>query len=204
MEPSMPDPSPTDGLCLGSRWFLAICLVGVLASAFSGPRQAAAAATKQPVISAPTLSWQMMRGLDFHTGSMTPELQGVINGVARVPGYMVPLEDNLEEVTEFLLVPYPGVCIHVPPPPPNQIVHVIMEGNKKTQVRLWMEAVWVEGTLRLAEATTPKPNGALSFFQLTGTRIQPTFRTSLCNLHDVCVAREVVDHRLMFRGDDAA
>ena len=103
----------------------------MLAAAFSGPRQTAAAAAKQPAISAPTLSWQMMRGLDFRTGEMTPELQGVINGVARVPGYMVPLEDNLEEVTEFLLVPYPGACIHVPPPPPNQIVHVIMEGNKK-------------------------------------------------------------------------
>jgi hypothetical protein len=88
----------------------------------------------------------------------------------RVPGYMVPLADNLEEVTEFLLVPYPGACIHVPPPPPNQIVHVIMEGNKKTHVRLWMEAVWVEGTLRHAEATTR--DGALSFFQLTSTLIQ--------------------------------
>jgi hypothetical protein len=86
---------------------------------------------------------------------------------SRVPGYMVPLEDNLEEVTEFLLVPYPGACLHVPPPPPNQIVHVIMEGNKKAHVRLWMEAVWVEGTLRHAEATTR--DGALSFFQLTGT-----------------------------------
>jgi hypothetical protein len=169
MKPSMPDLIRTDELCSGSRWILAICLVGMLALAFSGPRHTAAAA-KQAVISAPALSWQMMRGLDFRTGEMTPELQGVINGVARVPGYMVPLEDNLEEVTEFLLVPTPGACIHVPPPPPNQIVHVIMEGNKKAQVRLWMEAVWVEGTLRLAEATTRE--GAVSYFQLTGTLIQ--------------------------------
>jgi uncharacterized protein len=170
MKPSMPDLILTAELRSGSKWILAICLVGMLASAFSGPRQTAAAAAKQPAISAPTLSWQMMRGLNFRTGEMTPELQGVINGAARVPGYMVPLEDNLEEVTEFLLVPYPGACIHVPPPPPNQIVHVIMEGNRKAQVRLWMEAVWVEGTLRLAEATTR--DGALSFFQLTGTLIQ--------------------------------
>jgi uncharacterized protein len=118
----------------------------------------------------PTLSWQMMRGLDYHTGEMTPELQALINGVARVPGYMVPLEDDLEEVTEFLLVPYPGACIHVPPPPANQIVHVIMAGDKKAQVRLWMEPVWVEGALKLAEATTR--DGALSYFQLTATLIQ--------------------------------
>ena len=126
MKPCMLDPLPTDGLRIGSGWLLAICLVGVIASGFSAPRQTAAAAAK-PEISTPKLSWQMLRGLDFRTGSMTPELQGVINGVARMPGYMVPVEDNLEEVTEFLLVPYPGACIHVPPPPANQIVHVIME-----------------------------------------------------------------------------
>jgi uncharacterized protein len=85
---------------------------------------------------------------------------------SRVPGYMVLLEDNLEEVTELLLVPYPGACIHVPPPPPNQIVHVIMEGNKKAHVRLWMEAVWVEGTRRHAEATTR--NGGVIVFSTDG------------------------------------
>jgi uncharacterized protein len=170
MKPTMPDLIRTDESRSGWRWILAICLVGMLAPSFIGPRQSAAAAAKPATASAPALSWQMMRGLDFRTGDMTPELQGVINGVARVPGYMVPLEDNLEEVTEFLLVPTPGACIHVPPPPPNQIVHVIMEGNKKAQVRLWMEAVWVEGMLRLAEATTRE--GAVSYFQLTGTLIQ--------------------------------
>jgi uncharacterized protein len=170
MKPSMPDLIRREKFRSGSRWILAMCLVGMLAPTFNGPRSIAAAAAKPAAISAPALSWQMMRGLDFRTGEMTPELQGVINGVARVPGYMVPLEDNLEEVTEFLLVPYPGACIHVPPPPPNQIVYVIMDGNKKAQVRLWMEAVWVEGTLRLAEATTR--DGALSYFQLTGTLIQ--------------------------------
>ena len=42
---------------------------------------------------------------------------------------MVPLEDDLDVVTEFLLVPYAGACIHVPPPPPNQIVYVKMDKN---------------------------------------------------------------------------
>jgi hypothetical protein len=115
----------------GIQGGLAILLVCALASTIRGHRESAAAAAKQPVISAPRLSWQTMRGLNFRTGEMTAELQGIINGIARVPGYMVPIEDNLDEVAEFLLVPYPGACIHVPPPPPNQIVHVIMEGGKK-------------------------------------------------------------------------
>ena len=41
-----------------------------------------------------------------------------------IPGYVLPLEFSGTEVSEFLLVPYVGACIHVPPPPPNQIVHV--------------------------------------------------------------------------------
>lgn len=43
----------------------------------------------------------------------------------RLAGYPVPLESNEQgRFVEFFLVPYPGACIHVPPPPPNQIVLV--------------------------------------------------------------------------------
>ncbi len=42
----------------------------------------------------------------------------------RIPGYIVPLEGYEDSITEFLLVPYFGACIHTPPPPANQIVHV--------------------------------------------------------------------------------
>lgn len=48
-----------------------------------------------------------------------------LNGKSiRMPGYVLPLEFDGGETTEFLLVPFVGACIHVPPPPPNQIVHV--------------------------------------------------------------------------------
>jgi hypothetical protein len=117
------------------------------------------------------LLWQTMRGLNFRTGEMTPELGTFINAEARVPGYMVPLEDDLEEVTEFLLVPYPGACIHVPPPPPNQIIHVTMEKGKTTAVMPLWEAVWVRGMMKIGE--TQNPYGAVSFFQLTATQIDP-------------------------------
>ncbi|WP_404341219.1 DUF3299 domain-containing protein [Pseudoalteromonas mariniglutinosa] len=46
-----------------------------------------------------------------------------------LPGFVVPLEGDSELITEFLLVPYFGACIHVPPPPPNQIVHVTIKGG---------------------------------------------------------------------------
>ena len=42
----------------------------------------------------------------------------------RLPGFVVPLDFEDTEISEFLLVPYFGACIHVPPPPSNQIVYV--------------------------------------------------------------------------------
>src|ERR1700731_4244525 len=42
----------------------------------------------------------------------------------RIPGYVLPLEFSGTKVTEFLLVPWVGACIHTPPPEPNQIVYV--------------------------------------------------------------------------------
>jgi hypothetical protein len=60
-------------------------------------------------------------------------------------GYMIPLEMTSEGVTEFVLVPFVGACIHVPPPPPNQLVFVTAE-VPATQRNLW-EAVLVTGTL---------------------------------------------------------
>jgi hypothetical protein len=71
----------------------------------------------------------------------------------RIAGFMIPLERKGEQVTEFLLVPYFGACIHVPPPPANQIIHVVAANPlKKAQS---MDAVWVSGTLDIARAESP-------------------------------------------------
>jgi len=55
-----------------------------------------------------------------------PELNGKR---IKIPAFIVPLDGNSEKLTELLLVPYFGACIHVPPPPPNQIIHVKPEGE---------------------------------------------------------------------------
>lgn len=67
-----------------------------------------------------------------HAGDRAMAQVGTFRTVARVlarpvrlPGYVVPLENDTDgRLREFLFVPYYGACIHVPPPPPNQIVHV--------------------------------------------------------------------------------
>ena len=65
----------------------------------------------------------------------------------RMPGYLLPLEVEGTRVTEFFLVPYVGACIHVPPPPPNQIVHVKLAKNESYQVQKLFEPVWVTGVI---------------------------------------------------------
>lgn len=68
--------------------------------------------------------------------------------LVRIPGYLLPLEFKGKEVTEFLLVPWVGACIHTPPPPPNQIVHVKPE--KPFASTSLFTPVWVTGRLNAA------------------------------------------------------
>ncbi|CAA0090017.1 Uncharacterised protein [Zhongshania aliphaticivorans] len=53
----------------------------------------------------------------------------------RLPGFIVPLAfgSSQQEVTRFFLVPYFGACIHVPPPPPNQIIYAEFDKGFKLE-----------------------------------------------------------------------
>ena len=54
----------------------------------------------------------------------TPLVEALDGQEVKVSGYVVPLASDEEAISEFLLVPFLGACIHVPPPPANQIVYV--------------------------------------------------------------------------------
>lgn len=71
----------------------------------------------------------------------------------RIPGFIVPLEVVHHQITEFLLVPYFGGCIHVPPPPANQIIHVFPAKPLKNGMQS-MDAVWISGVLEAHPSTT--------------------------------------------------
>ena len=75
-----------------------------------------------------------------------PVNPALVGQAVRIPGYVVPLEDTKDGIKEFLLVPYFGACVHSPPPPSNQIIHVL----PKTAVKNLrsMDAVWITGTLK--------------------------------------------------------
>jgi uncharacterized protein len=116
-----------------------------------------------------TLDWRTMAALNYRTGDMPANLRQLNGRQVRVPGFMVPLEDWEEQVTEFILVPFFGACIHVPPPPPNQMVHVLMQRNRRVQVNLW-DPVWVIGTLKIENVESPY--GVIGY-QISAERLTP-------------------------------
>lgn len=114
------------------------------------------------------IDWSTLRGLDLKTGTLTPELKKVDGNLVELPGFMVPLEDDSSKVTEFLLVPSPQACIHVPPPPPNQMVHVKMASGRSTAMAFG--PIWLLGKMQITDYNGPY--GVSSFF-VTGISTRP-------------------------------
>ncbi len=95
----------------------------------------------------------------------------------RIPGYLLPLEFDGDKVTEFLLVPYVGACIHSPPPPPNQIVHVKTEEAYTTDGGLYTP-VWVNGLMKTEQSQSnlnfiDGSSGIPSSYALEAISIEP-------------------------------
>ena len=77
-----------------------------------------------------------------------PVVEALDGQVVRLPGFVVPLDGDGRNVREFLLVPYYGACIHVPPPPANQTVHVLSP-DRDVRIRGLFDTVWVTGVIRV-------------------------------------------------------
>ncbi len=96
-----------------------------------------------------------------------PVVEGMNGRKIRIPGYVVPLESSADEIREFLLVPYFGACIHVPPPPANQLIHVMPD--KPIPAGLNMAPVWVSGVLTVARFNSDLGNAG---YQLRGIEVE--------------------------------
>ncbi len=108
------------------------------------------------------LNFQMMDDGDPKAAAMLKRMREVwdnapvnpalVGQAVRLPGFVVPLEDGKDGMKEFLLVPYFGACIHSPPPPSNQIVHVLPRSPAKGLRS--MDPVWISGVLATAQTDT--------------------------------------------------
>ena len=97
------------------------------------------------------------------------KLNELLNGAyVRLPGYIIPLELDDKGVTEFVLVPYVGACIHTPPPPPNQLVFVNAEKPWPSD-QLW-DPVWVTGRMKTQMMSTEV---AETGYVLTAEKMDP-------------------------------
>ncbi|MEO1610108.1 MAG: DUF3299 domain-containing protein [Pseudomonadota bacterium] len=116
-------------------------------------------------------AWQ--RKVEIRQNKVNTSLDGK---EIRMPGYLLPLEFSEDGDTDFLLVPYIGACIHVPPPPPNQIVFVRL--SSKFKVNEVFMAVWITGKMktRASSKTLSFIDGTADIsvaYHLEGTTVIP-------------------------------
>jgi hypothetical protein len=118
-----------------------------------------------------TVGWGQLQtlNLDLPLAKQSSAAQKLDGKMVNIPGFMVPLEDDLDHVDEFLLVPYAGACIHVPPPPPNQMVYVKMNGATKIHVT-FTDPIVVTGQLKIS--TVVSPYGDVSY-EMSALSVKP-------------------------------
>lgn len=97
-----------------------------------------------------------------------PAEPGLNGKKIRIPGFALPLEKQGEKVTEYLIVPYFGACIHTPPPPANQIIHA-KSTKPLTGVKM-MVPVWTYGTLKVQRGET---TWGVAGYQLAVDKVTP-------------------------------
>ncbi len=102
----------------------------------------------------------------INNAPVVPEMDGQN---IKLPGFVVPLELENRTIREFLLVPYFGACIHVPPPPTNQVVYVQSPTEQPYQGAQF-DTVWVSGTLRVEQFSSELGDAG---YRLEASSIEP-------------------------------
>lgn len=119
---------------------------GFLANAQPGSQDSA------PPLPGPEAGWMSSRAQQ-PSSSAAPAVVAELDGQrVRIGGYVVALDFDATKIKEFLLVPFVGACIHVPPPPPNQIIYV--KTAEGFEVNGQFDPVYVTGTLKTARQFT--------------------------------------------------
>jgi hypothetical protein len=75
------------------------------------------------------------------------EVEEILGKEVEIAGFIILNEGDGDDLKEFLITPISGGCIHVPPPPPNYIIHVTMP--PKVTTKFVYGPILVNGILRL-------------------------------------------------------
>jgi nickel/cobalt exporter len=93
------------------------------------------------------LRQQVDRARAYQWEQATQTNAAIEDQAVKIMGYLLPIEQTaLGQVKRFLLVPFVGACMHVPPPPPNQVIYV--EPETPIDDPGLFAKVWLEGTIR--------------------------------------------------------
>lgn len=118
----------------------------------SGAAAKALAESKMPIHTSPNFMSEDLAPNEYQKEMKKQQQSAVVRGdlkdkLIKIAGFTVPLQTNEDgALTEFFLVPFVGACIHVPPPPTNQIIHVTYEKGFKLQ--LMSQPVWIYGKIQ--------------------------------------------------------
>ncbi len=154
MSPSRPPAATTrHGLLSLTLLVAALLTLTLLVSATTGSCRKQQSFDPALVEAAPVIDWNLLvTGTSERRTRERDERLGA--GPVRIAGYLVPLNElsldrDLVRQTEFLLVPYVGACLHYPPPPPDQMIHVRMAPGQAASLDLWSwDPLEVAGVLR--------------------------------------------------------
>lgn len=87
--------------------------------------------------------------------SKVPANEKLNNKWVELAGFVTPLTTSKNGlITEFLLVPYYGACIHVPPPPTNQTIYVKLPEGKGISIQDSYDPHLVLGYLHIISKET--------------------------------------------------
>jgi uncharacterized protein len=164
-------------LTAASRFIAAALALVIAASTAAAPPGAGQASAPRPAIKARMIDWDQLlpasERAHFFTQAPPPvhDYLGERGRAARqagsvavnrklaetqvkIPGFVVPVViDKMGVIRAFFLVPYLGSCIHVPPPPPNQLVYVKLTGGG-VRIDSLEQPFWVTGTLHTTSEVT--------------------------------------------------
>ncbi len=92
---------------------------------------------------------KFLDAIEVRNRTIVTKLDGKL---VRIPGYALPLESTATSITEFLLVPTVGACIHTPVPPANQMIYVKV--NDTYTIHKLYEPIWVIGHIEIEHINT--------------------------------------------------
>ncbi len=136
------------------------------------------------------ISWVQLAEMNYRTGEIGPALKPYDGARVKIAGYAVPLGDSFRYVDEFLVVPNGQACIHVPPPPPNQMIH----GKLKEEIstKKIRGPIWVFGSLHFEKVRSVY---GYSTFRLDIEKIEPYVFLGYERLQEMLRERQEMPHK---------